>query len=146
LLEQIGNHYQANIANPFIRPALLQLHMDQKDWVQIEMLTQKQTQNLGFDLAALYQQISAAARFVSLARRELLPVLRARLKDTAPESQRVFRDMAVSNFGSNVQVFADLLNELYLALVELDRQASQGHTPLYLQIPELLNLSRVLAG
>jgi hypothetical protein len=146
LLEQIGNHYQANIANPFIRPALLQLSLDQRDWSQIEMLTQKQVQNLGFDLGDLYRQISAAARFVSLARRELLPVLRIRLKDVVPESQRVFRNMAVNNFGPNMQVFADLLNELYLALMELDRQLSRGRTPLYLRMPELLDVGRMLAG
>jgi hypothetical protein len=146
LLEQIGNHYQANIATPFIRPALLQLPLDPRDWAQMEMLTQKQTQNLGFDLDDLYREISAAARFVSMVRRELVPTLRLRIRGEVSEDHRVFRDMAVNNFGSNLKVFADLLNELYLALVELDRQSSRGRMPLYLRMPELLDVGHMLVG
>jgi hypothetical protein len=146
ILEQIENHYQANIATPFIRPALLQLPLDPQDWTQIEMLTQKQARNLGFDLNDLYRQVSAAARFISMVRRELLPTLRIRLRNDVPPSHKVFRDMAINNFGSNLKVFADLLNELYLALVELDRQSSRGHMPLYLQMPELLDVGHMLVG
>jgi hypothetical protein len=146
LLEQIGNHYQANVATPFIRPALLQLPLDPQDWAQMEMLTQKQAQNLGFDLDDLYRQIAAAARFVSMVRRDLLPTLRIRLRNEVSEAHKVFRDMAVNNFGSNLKVFADLLNELYLALVDLDRHNSRGHIPLYLRIPELLDVGRMLVG
>jgi hypothetical protein len=147
LIEQIGNHYQRNIASPFIRPALLQLSLDQQDWIQIEMLTKKHMQSLGFEIDELYHQIASAARFVSMARRDLLPVLRNRLKkgETA-DWQKVFRNMAVNNFGSNLRILADLLNELYLALIELDRQSSRGRMPLYMQMPELLDVGRMLVG
>jgi hypothetical protein len=144
LLEQIGNHYRANVANSYIRPALLQLPLDPQDWTQIEMLTHKRAQNLGFDLDDLYRQISAAARFVSMVRHDLLPVLRNRLKGEESGMRKVFRDMAINNFGSNIKVFADLLNELYLALAELDKQYSRGRMPLYRQMPELLDLGRML--
>jgi hypothetical protein len=146
LLEQIGNHYRANVASSYIRPALLQLPLEPQDWTQIELLTHKQAQNLGFDLDDLYRQISAAARFVSMVRRDLLPVLRNRLKTEETGSRKVLRNMAINNFGSNIKVFADLLNELYLVLAELDKQESRGHTPLYLQIPELLDVGRMLVG
>jgi hypothetical protein len=146
LLEQVENHYQANIATPFIRPALLQLPLDPQDWSQIEMLTRKQARNQGFDLDDLYRKISAAARFICLVRRDLLPSLRIRLRDDIAPSHKVFRNMAINNFGSNLQVFADLLNELYLVLVELDRQRSRGRIPLYLRIPELLDVGRMLVG
>lgn len=146
MLEQIGNHYRANVANSYIRPALLQLPLEPQDWAQIEMLTHKQALNLGFDLDDLYHQISAAARFVSMVRRDLLPVLRNRLKGEEPETRKVFRDMAINNFGSNIKVFADLINELYQVLAELDKQNSRGRMPLYLQIPELLDVGRMLVG
>ncbi|MDR2178236.1 MAG: hypothetical protein LBP20_09395 [Treponema sp.] len=144
LLEQIGNHYQANVANSYIRPALLQLPLDPQDWTQIEMLTHKQARNLGFELDDLYRQISAAARFVSMVRHDLLPVLKNRLKEEEPESRKVFRDMAINNFGPNIKVFADLLNELYQTLAELDKQNSRGRMPLYRQMPELLDVGRML--
>jgi hypothetical protein len=144
LLEQIGNHYRANVANSYIRPALLQLPLESQDWAQIEALTHKHAGNMGLDLDEMYRQISAAARFVYMVRRDLLPVLRNRLRGGDLGTRKVFRDMAINNFGSNLKVFADLLNELYTALAELDRKNSRGRAPLYLQIPELIDVGRML--
>ncbi|MDR3247427.1 MAG: hypothetical protein LBT39_01460 [Treponema sp.] len=146
LLEQISNHYRLNIASPFIRPALMQLPLDPQDAALVEMFTQRQEQYLGFDLDELYRQIAASARFVSTIRHDLLPVLRNRLGGGATDAQKVFRDMAVNNFGSNLRVFADLINELYLALVEIDKQESRGHRPLYMQMPELVDVGHMLVG
>ena len=54
--------------------------------------------------------------------------------------------MAASNFVSNLQVFADLLHELYLNLIELDKQSCGKNKPLYTQTPELANVGRFLVG
>jgi hypothetical protein len=149
LIEQIGDHYRTNISNRFIRPALLQLPLDKMNWDQIEVLTEKieQFRYQGFHLDDLYRQIAAAARFVSITRRELVPSLRVRLGgSTSGNADRVFREMAVNNFGSNLQLFADLLNELFLKLVELDKEASKDRKPLYSQIPELSDIGQQLVG
>ncbi|HCC37274.1 MAG TPA: hypothetical protein DEQ14_06460 [Treponema sp.] len=149
LIERLGEHYRANISNRFIRPALLQLPLDRITWDQIEILTEKieQFRYQGFHMDELYRQIAAAARFVSLTRRELIPGLRNRLGgNSLGGSDRVLRDMAVNNFGSNLQLFADLLNELYVKLVELDRLSAGGRKPLYLQMPELSDIGRQLVG
>jgi hypothetical protein len=148
LVERIGEHYRTNISNRFIRPALLQLSLEKQSWDLIEILTEKleQFRYQGFLLDELYREIAASARFVSITRRELVPTLRNRLSGGATGPDRVLRDMAVNNFGSNLQLFADLLNELYVNLVELDKQAAKGHKPLYLQIPELQNIGQLLIG
>ncbi|MDR0876993.1 MAG: hypothetical protein LBN21_02985 [Treponema sp.] len=148
LIERIGEHYRTNISNRYIRPALLQLPLEKQSWDQIEVLTEKfeQFRYQGFHLDELYRQISAAARFVALTRRELAPSLRNRLGGGGGGPDKVLRDMAVNNFGSNLQLFADLLNELYVSLVELDKADSKGHKPLYLQIPELQDIGRQLVG
>ena len=148
LIERIGDHYRANISNRFIRPALLQLPLEKQSWDLIETLTEKieQYRYQGFELDDLYRQIVAAARFVSLTKRELIPVLRTRLASSSNGPDRVLRDMAVNNFGSNLQVFADLLNELYVDLVELDKTAAKGRRPVYMAIPELQDIGRLLIG
>jgi hypothetical protein len=148
LIERIGEHYRTNISNRYIRPALLQLPLEKQSWDQIEVLTEKfeQYRYQGFHLDELYRQISAAARFVALTRRELAPTLRNRLGGGGSGSDKVLRDMAVNNFSSNLQLFADLLNELYVNLVELDKIDSKGHKPLYMQIPELQDIGRQLVG
>ncbi len=148
LIERIGEHYKTNISNRFIRPALLQLPLEKQTWDLIEVLTEKieQYRYQGFHLDELYRQISAAARFVSLARREIVPTLRNRLGGSNTGSDKVLRDMAVNNFASNLQLFADLLNELFVKLVEMDKRESRGHVPLYLQMPELQDIGRQLVG
>jgi len=150
LVEHIGEHYRSNISNRFIRPALLQLPLEKQSWDLIEALTEKieQYRYQGFHLDELYRQIIATARFVSITRRELVPSLRLRLSSNSSSSgpDKVLRDMAVNNFGSNLQLFADLLNELYVTLVEIDKTQSQGRRPLYMTIPELRDIGRMLIG
>jgi len=149
-IERIGEHYRKNISNRFIRPALLQLPLEKQSWDQIEILTEKieQYRYQGFLLDELYRQIIATARFVSITRRDLVPTLRIRLTNigSSTGSEKVLRDMAINNFGSNLQVLADLLNELYVYLVEIDKIQAKGRRPLYLSIPELKDIGRLLIG
>jgi hypothetical protein len=148
LIERIGEHYRTNISNRFIRPALLQLPLEKQSWDLLEILTEKieQYQYQGYHLDELYRQIAAAARFVALTRRELVPTLRNRLGGGSSGSDKVLRDMAVNNFASNLQLFADLVNELYVNLVELDKLDARGRRPLYMQLPEMADIGRMLVG
>ena len=149
LIEQIGEHYRTNISNRFLRPLLLQLQLDKETWDQIELLTEKLEifRYQGFHYDELYRQIYSCARFVEAARNNIIPNLRSRL-GSAPNSQdKILRDMAASNFGSNLQVFADMLNELYVILATMDKGSAQKNKPaIYTTIPELSNVGRLLVG
>ncbi|MDR0555216.1 MAG: hypothetical protein LBG76_10535 [Treponema sp.] len=149
MVETLAEHYRSNIANPYMRPALLQLPMDKIAWDSVEALTEK-TDSLhyqGFDLEELYRQLVAAARFVSLARRDLLPTLRNRIQSApSPGLDKVMRDMAISNFTSNLQVFADQIKELCTRLIDLDRAASSSRRPVYSYVPELEEVGPRLEG
>lgn len=149
LIEHLGEHYRTNISNRYIRPALLHLPLDNQAWDLMEGLTEKagQFQYQGVHLDQLYRQLAAAARFVQLARSDLAPSLRSRLGSSrVADTDRVLRDMAINNFSSNLKLFADLLNELYVKLVEIDKQESAGKIPLYQQLPELRDIGRQLVG
>jgi hypothetical protein len=147
LIEQIGDHYKTNISNRFLRPVLLQLQVDKTTWDLIEILTEKMEmyRYQGFHLDELYRQIAACARFVEVARNK--SNIRDKLKSIPiGNSDRTLRDMAVSNFASNLQVFADLLNELYIILVDMDKKDSGTKEPVYTQMSELYNIGRLLVG
>ena len=148
LVERIGDHYRTNISNRFIRPTLLTLPLEKQTWDSLETLTEKleQYRYQGFHLDELYRQILAAARFVSVTRRDLAPSLRNRLSGGASGPDRVLKDMAVNNFSSNLQLFADLVNELYICVVEVDKESAKGRRPVYLSIPELNDVGRMLIG
>jgi hypothetical protein len=148
IIEQIGEHYQTNISNRFLRPILLQLQIDKNNWDLIELLTEKIElfRYQGFHLDELYRQIAACARFVEAARGGLIPNLRAKLSNVPSGPDKILREMAASNFASNLQVFADLLNELYTTLADLDRKAAGKGKPVYSQIQELHSIGRLLVG
>jgi hypothetical protein len=147
LVERIGEHYRANISTRFLRPVLLQLQIDKTVWDQVELLTEK-TEMFnyhGFHLDELYRQIAASARFVEVARNGI-PSLRGKINIVNDGPEKTIREMAASNFIANLQVFADLLNDLYAILVDLDKTDSGKNPPLYTQIPELYNIEQLLAG
>ena len=148
-IERISEHYRANISNQFIRPALLQLSLDKTIWDQVETLTEKidQFRYQGFHFDELYRLIAASAKFVNATRTDIAPTLRHRLGsgDTAP-GDKVLRNMAINNFAFNLQIFADLLYDLYVKLAELDVESSKGRKPIYKQLPELADIGKQLIG
>jgi hypothetical protein len=147
LLEQIGDHYKTNISNSFLRPVLLQIQIDKTTWDLIEVLTEKMDlyRYQGFHLDELYRQIAACARFIEVARNQ--NTIKNKLHLVPVGHNKILRDMAVSNFSSNLKVFSDLLNELYVNLVEMDKKDSgESKQPVYTQMPELYNIGRLLVG
>jgi hypothetical protein len=149
LIETIAQHYQTNISNRFTRRALSTMTLDAGSWGLIEQLTEK-VENYryqGYHLDELYVQILALARFIYQARRQVAPNLRfiaTSGRERISESDRVFRDMAVNNFGSNLKILADYVNDLYLKAVDLDKEASGGKPASFSKIPELKELGRYL--
>jgi len=148
LIEQIGKHYQENISNRYLRPSLLQLQIDKNTWDQIELLTEKVElfRYQGFHLDELYRQIACCARFVEAARNGMVPTLRSKMSSSPNSPDKILREMAASNFNSNLKVFADMLNELFLNLVELDKFMSKDQRPVYTQMQELIGIGRLLVG
>jgi hypothetical protein len=145
LIDRIGEHYRSNVANRFIRPSLLQLSIDKQMWSLIDVLMEKADAYQGYELDDLYRQLGAAADLVFQARTNLIPGLRNRQNAgiiSGPD--KVLRDMAMSNFASNLKVLADLLNELFVLLVEADKVQAKGRKPLYAQMPEVANLGKLL--
>ena len=148
LIEQISEHYRVNISNRFLRPVLLQLQIDKTTWDQIELLTEKLDLFLyqGFHLDELYRQIAACARFVEAARNNMIPSLKSKLNALQNGPDKILREMAANNFASNLKVFADLLNQLYLGLIEIDKASAGKNPPIYTQMLELHSVGRFLVG
>jgi len=147
LIEQIGEHYRTNISNRFLRPVLLQLQIDKNTWDLIEVLTEKMElyRYQGFHLDELYRQLAACARFIEVARNRT--TIKSKLTSLPSGPDKILREMAVSNFASNLKVFSDLLNELFLGLVEMDKkEAGEAKQAVYSTMPELYNIGRLLVG
>jgi hypothetical protein len=148
MVEKLGEHYRANIDTRFIRTALLQLSLEKAQWDLIEELTNaNQRLFQGCMLEDLYRRLAAAGKLASMARRDLVPNIRNRITavGSGAGSERVLRDMAVNAFGSNVEFFAQMIDQLFAILVKVDNaDRKNGRRPLYTQMPELVDLMRNL--
>jgi hypothetical protein len=147
MVKQIVYHYQTNISNRFIRPVLLQIPFDDVLWNQIESITEKSDLlgYKGYSIDELYRHIAALGKFVYAVRQEVAPTLKYRIiNNNMDKMDKVLRDMAISNFSSNLQVFAELIYELYNKLVEIDIAATKGKRPVYKQYDDLLDIEEKL--
>jgi len=155
-IEKIRNHYQNNINNRFVRKALLMMKVPRGTWDNLARLTEKSDlyKIQGYPFNELYEQIHAAATFVHQARIDVLPRLRSLLaggpdtilgRKKADDSQDpVLLQMAIENFPANLGLFSDLINELYLLAVELDKEEHVGKKPVYERMVELKELGKLL--
>ncbi len=148
VVEKMGDHFQTNISNRFIRKALPMLDLRQSEWDRLENLT-NELENYkirGFEFDELYETVLAAAHFIFQARARMVPNIRTILAAGAGDSERVLRDMAAQNFPLNLSIFSDQVNELYMKTANLDRQAHSKSKPVYERIPELKDIGRMLVG
>ena len=144
---KIADHYNTNIATRFLRPYLAGILADSDLSRRISDITDhpEAYTSQGIHIDELYLQIQALARFVYLVRTDILPNIRHMAGPSTPgDSNKVFRDMAISNFASNMLVFADYVNELYVQTVQYDKEMSGNHRPVYMSIPGLEEVGRYL--
>jgi hypothetical protein len=148
LIEKIGDHYQNNVSNRFIRKALVVLELQQSEWDRLDNLTSKAEyyKQQGFQFDELYEMILASAHFVHQARMKLLPNLKGMIAQGGTEQDRVLRDMAAQNFPVNLEIMSDLINELYMKVAGIDKASHEKKRPVYERIPELKDLGKYLVN
>lgn len=147
IIERISEHYQQNIANRYLRKAFTSLTMDKGAWEKIEKLTEAAEYDRiqGYSYPELYDGIYNLAVFIRKVRSEVAPNLRSMLSNQKPMgNEKLLMDMAVSNFTANLGILADMVNELYMKTIELDRAEAKGRAPLYTKMPELSNIGKML--
>ena len=148
VVEKMGDHFQTNLSNRFIRKALPMLDLRQSEWERLENLSSEMGtfKMRGFEFDELYETILAAAHFIFQARAKMLPNIRSILAAGSGDSERVLRDMAAQTFPTNLGIFSDLVNELYVKTTTLDRQSHSKTRPVFERIPELKGLGKLLVS
>jgi hypothetical protein len=160
IVEQISEHYQKNIANRFVRKALMLLDLQPSEWEHLEGLTEglEYHRAQGYQFDEIYEMVLAAGHFLYEARQKILPNLRGMVSATTSgetlsgrklpsgDQERVLRDMALKNFPVNLGILNDLVNELYVKTAALDRQAAGTRRPVYERIVELQKLGSYLVS
>lgn len=153
-LKKIGDHYRKNISNKYMRKAFTSLQVDLHSWELIDDLTKETTFFGDYRFDELYERILALAEFVSKAKKQLMPNIR-NLVITGSDSmysrsggltanEKLMRDIAVSNFPPNMSILADLVNDLYVKVVNYDQKTNGPENAAYKRMPELSRIGQLL--
>jgi hypothetical protein len=151
----LGDHFRNNINNRYIRKALMTMEFENSAWDLITNLTDENSYGRihGFRYDELYERIYAMARFIGKVKSDVAPNLKNLISsgsgtffskgDMRNDANLVLQNIAVSNFKSNLSILADMLNELFMLAVELDKKQN-GPKAVYLKMSELKDVGRLL--
>jgi len=159
LIDQITNHFNQNINNRFLRKAFMMMKISQSVWDTLESMEEKAVYRKvqGYQFEEIYEIILAAATFIYNAKHDIKPRLKNILEgsqfsgfsksepsSSSGKGDRILREMAISNFNSNLSIFTDKINELYLKTVNLDKETNKTKKCTYEKIPELKQVGQLL--
>jgi hypothetical protein len=148
LIGKISDHYKANLGNRHLKPAFGGLVLDQQTWSLVDSVTEKFVSYAGQSMHVdeLYERILALAGFVFQARRDVQPNLRSILagRGAPAPNDKVLRDMAVSNFGSNLALLADQVKLLHEKVMAIDESQNGKERAVYRTMPRLAELAGLL--
>ena len=158
IIDKMKEHFKNNIYNRFIRKALLTMQIPQSTWDLLDNIVENADfyKVQGYQFDELYDRILAAANFIFHARKEVAPHLRTLLSmggDTVfsrspggPNTDKVLTQMAINNFPVNIKIFSDMVDELYLKTVDLDKEMHKHDRPVFERIPELKQIGHYLVS
>lgn len=150
IVVRIGRHYNENIATRFLRPLFAQILSNIDLSRHIVDLTEHSEDFVlqGFLLDDLYYDIIALARFIYLVRRDVLPNINSitEANTKMATADKVYRNMAFSNLGPNLNLLASMALELYQAALQYDKKTTGRGKTVASRIAELPDIERFLAN
>ena len=150
IVVRIGRHYNENIATRFLRPLFAQILSNIDLSRHIVDLTEHSEDFVlqGFHLDDLYYDIIALSRFIYLVRRDVLPNINSitEANTKMATADKVYRNMAFSNLGPNVDILASLVLELYHATLQYDKKTAGRNKTVASRITDLADIERLLTN
>ena len=110
-IKRLGEHFQTNVNNRYMRDILVQLEVSDSDWRLIERLTSPRQMDevQGYGLEQMYDGIIAFAHFIYAARREAVPAISNFIHHGASPIAK----MAITNFPANLSTLSQMVYDLY---------------------------------
>ena len=148
-LERLAEHYNGNVASPFVKAEFPLLTLSAQDWDEIELITVRQEmfKHQGYHLDELYLKLLALARLVKAARSQIGAGLKRRIAVRfagRSASEKVMAEMSAANFLPNLKILADLVLDLYVYVKKVDALQNDGRTRVLATLPEAREIDNLL--
>jgi hypothetical protein len=148
-LERLAEHYNGNVASPFVKAEFPTLTLSSQDWDEIELITVRQElfKHQGYHIDELYTKLLALARLVKAARTQIGAGLKRRIAvrfaGRSP-SEKVMAEMSAANFLPNVKLLADQILDIFLYTKKIDTDEHQGKPHVLATMPEVREIEALL--
>jgi hypothetical protein len=148
IVERLAQHFESSINNSYVRSALISMNLPPNTRLAMQPLTGKvDTYKLhGYRFDELYAGIMALGTYIYKVRKEVYPYLRNSLSGKTGGDEKILQMLAVDNLRTNMSVLADDVSDLYLRVVQLDKESHQVKRPVFERMPELQSLGQLLTS
>lgn len=148
VIERLAKHFESSINNSYVRTALISMDLPPNTRMAMQPLTEKvDTFKLhGYRFDELYAGILALATYIYKVRKEVYPYLKNSLKGKAMGDEKILQLLAVDNLRTNMNVLADDVSDLYMRVVQLDKESHNVKPPVFERMPELQSLGQLLTS
>ena len=145
LIEKLTTHYKILESNRLIRNTLndVEVGYSYRHYFEVLINFSEESRQDGYRLDDLYMGIIGLAQFIYQAR----TVAEPRAKSIVGRSGAIQDRMAVDNMANNLNIMADMANDLYVRTVALDKESESKRRPsLYNTIKELKDVGMLLTS
>ncbi len=145
LIENLSNHYKILESNRFIRNTLSEVEVgySYRHYFDVLLNYSEQSRADGYSLDDLYMGIIGLAQFIYQAR----TIAEPRAKSLVGRNGAIQDRMAVDNMSNNLNIMADMANDLYVKTVAYDKEKESRRRPaLYGTIKELKDVGMLLTS
>jgi len=148
IIERLAEHFESSINNSYVRNALISMDLPPNIRLAMQPLTEKvDTYKLhGYRFDEIYSGILALATYIYKVRKEVYPYLKNSLSGKASGDEKILQLLAVDNLKTNMSVLADDVSDLYMKVVQLDKESHKVKPPVYERMTELQSLGQLLTS
>nr|MDA3809168.1 hypothetical protein [Spirochaetaceae bacterium] len=134
--------------NSYVRSALVSMNLPPNTRMAMQPLTDKigSYKLHGYRFDELYSGMVALATYIYKVRKEVYPYLKNSLVGKSSGDEKILQMLAVDNLKTNMSVLADDVSDLYLRVVQLDKDSHQVKRPVYERMPELQTMGQLLTS
>lgn len=148
IIERLAQHFESSINNSYVRSALISMNLPPNTRLAMQPLTEKVDNYKlhGYRFDELYSGIIALATYIYKVRKEVYPYLRNSLSGKSAGDEKILQMLAVDNLRTNMSVLADDVSDLYMRVVQLDKDSHQVKRPVFERMTELQTLGQLLTS
>ena len=149
IIDKLREHYNVFFSNQFVKYYLLDSNIPRSVWIHIEdlMNDRQEYQIVGYELETLYEQILSFTSFFQTIKKEVVPRMmdeaHSRMAKMATDSKILFK-MTLDNAPGNLDIFNDLVTDLFVAVRDADTQKNGEEKALYKRLPITTKIAEVL--